>query len=134
MDDGAKTPLSMPYSWPQRIAAIAIAIVSDIVNAIFTWAPPIVIGIDVVTAVLLWVVLGRPMVLLPVFIAEALPGVGIVPFWTLVAGTRGEILDLIDKHLPGDHPQPVFLGKALGTNHAFIGCGIRVHQLLIAHW
>jgi hypothetical protein len=86
MDDGAKTPLSMPYSWPQRIAAIAIAIVSDIVNAIFTWAPPIVIGIDVVTAVLLWVVLGRPMVLLPVFIAEALPGVGIVPFWTLVAG------------------------------------------------
>ncbi len=86
MDDGAKTPLSVPYSWPQRIAAIAIAIVSDIVNAIFTWAPPIVIGIDVVTAVLLWLVLGRPMVLLPVFIAEALPGVSIVPFWTLVAG------------------------------------------------
>lgn len=86
MDDGAKTPLSVPYSWPQRIAAIAIAIVSDIVNAIFTWAPPIVIAIDVVTAVLLWLVLGRPMVLLPVFIAEALPGVSIVPFWTLVAG------------------------------------------------
>lgn len=86
MDDGAKTPLSVPYSWPRRIAAIAIAIVSDVVNAIFTWAPPIVIAIDVVTAVLLWLVLGRPMVLLPVFIAEALPGVGIVPFWTLVAG------------------------------------------------
>ena len=86
MDDGAKTPLSVPYSWPQRIAAIAIAIVSDIVNAIFTWAPPIVIAIDVVTAVLLWLVLGRPMVLLPVFIAEALPGVSIFPFWTLVAG------------------------------------------------
>ena len=86
MDDGAKTPLSMPYSWRQRITALAIAIVSDIVNAIFTWAPPIVIGIDVVTAVLLWLVLGRPMVLLPVFIAEALPGVSVVPFWTSVAG------------------------------------------------
>ena len=86
MDNGAKTPLSVPYSWPQRILAIAIAVVSDIVNAIFIWAPPIVIAIDLVTAVLLWLVLGRPMVLLPVFIAEALPGVGIVPFWTLVAG------------------------------------------------
>ncbi|MBM4111117.1 MAG: hypothetical protein FJ254_07175 [Phycisphaerae bacterium] len=85
MDDGAKTPLLMPYSWPQRIAAIAIAVVSDILNAIFTWAPPIVIGIDIVTAVLLWLVLGRPMVLLPVFIAEALPGVSVVPLWTIIA-------------------------------------------------
>ena len=86
MDDGAKTPLTVPYSWPRRIAAIAIAVVSDIVNAIFIWAPPVVIGIDVVTAILLWVVLGRPKVLLPVFVAEAIPGVGIVPLWTLVAG------------------------------------------------
>lgn len=86
MDVGANPPLSVPYSWPQRLGAIGIAIVSDIMSALFTWAPPIVIAVDVVTAVLLWLVLGRPMVLLPVFIAEALPGVGIVPFWTLVAG------------------------------------------------
>ena len=86
MDDGAKTPLTVPYSWPRRIAAIAIAVVSDIVNAIFIWAPPVVMGIDVVTAILLWVVLGRPKVLLPVFVAEAIPGVGLVPLWTLVAG------------------------------------------------
>ena len=86
MDDGAKTPLTVPYSWPRRIAAIAIAVVSDIVNAIFIWAPPVVIGIDVVTAILRWVGLGRPKVLLPVFVAEAIPGVGLVPLWTLVAG------------------------------------------------
>ena len=85
MDDGAKTPLTVPYSWPRRIAAIAIAVVSDIVNAIFTWAPPVVIVIDVVTAAALYLVLGRPKLLLPVFVAEAIPGVSVVPLWTLVA-------------------------------------------------
>jgi len=85
MDDEAKTLTSVPYTWPQRIAAIAIAVISDILNAAFTWAPPIVIGIDIITAALLWLVLGRPMVLLPVFVAEALPGMSLVPLWTLVA-------------------------------------------------
>ncbi|MFM1883651.1 MAG: hypothetical protein RJA05_2060 [Planctomycetota bacterium] len=86
MDDGAKTPLTVPYSWPRRIAAIAIAVVSDIVNAIFTWAPPVVIVIDAVTALLLWLVLGRPKILLPILVAEAIPGLNVVPLWTLVAG------------------------------------------------
>ena len=85
MDDGAKTHSTVPYSWPRRIAAIGIAVVSDLVNAIFTWAPPVVIVIDVVTAAALYLVLGRPKLLLPVFVAEAIPGVSVVPLWTLVA-------------------------------------------------
>jgi hypothetical protein len=46
----------------------------------------VVIVIDAVTALLLWLVLGRPKILLPIFVAEAIPGVGVVPLWTLVAG------------------------------------------------
>ena len=85
MHSEANPPRSLPYSWPQRLGAIGIAVASDIVGALFTWAPPIVIAVDVVTATLLWLVLGRPMVLLPIFIAEAVPGASIVPLWTLVA-------------------------------------------------
>ncbi len=114
MDDQAKTPpsvpafpesaVSVPYSWPRRLAALAIAVVSDVVNAIFTWAPPIVIGIDLVTAVLLWLVLGRPMVLLPIFIAEALPGMSLVPLWTLVAGGLAFFGKIPGRGRPGNNP------------------------------
>jgi hypothetical protein len=114
MDDRAKTPpavpafpasaISVPYSWPCRIAALCIALVSDIVNAILTWAPPVVIGIDLVTAVLLWMVLGRPMVLLPIFIAEAIPGVSVVPLWTLVACGLVFFGKIPGRYRPGSDP------------------------------
>ncbi len=79
-----QTPLA--YPWSRRLAALAIAVASDALNAVFTWLPPVAIGIDMVTAVALWLVLGRPMILLPALLAEAIPGVGIIPLWTIVAG------------------------------------------------
>jgi hypothetical protein len=49
-------------------------------------APPIGWAVDVVTAALLFVVLGWQWLLLPGLVLEAIPGVGVVPFWLLVVG------------------------------------------------
>jgi hypothetical protein len=41
---------------------------------------------DVVTALVLFVVLGRQWILLPGLIMEAIPGLYVLPFWVLVVG------------------------------------------------
>jgi hypothetical protein len=40
--------------------------------------------IDLLTAVLLFLILGRRWVILPGLIAEAIPGMGVFPVWVLV--------------------------------------------------
>jgi hypothetical protein len=49
-------------------------------------APPIVWAVDVVTAALLFIVLGWQWLLLPGLVLEAIPGVEVLPFWLLVVG------------------------------------------------
>jgi len=66
---------------------MAIALVSDGLSFFLSAtviAEPLLIGIDLVTGVLIWLALGRPMLLFAVLLAEAIPGVGMVPLWTLV--------------------------------------------------
>jgi hypothetical protein len=41
-------------------------------------------GVDLATALLLFGVLGRQWLLLPGLVLEAIPGVGVLPFWLLV--------------------------------------------------
>ena len=56
---------------------MAIALVSDGLSFFLSptvIAEPLVIGIDLVTGVLIWLALGRPMLLFAVFLAEAIPG------------------------------------------------------------
>jgi hypothetical protein len=50
------------------------------------FAPPLVWGIDVVTALLLFAVLGWQWLLLPGLTFEAIPGLAVIPFWLLVVG------------------------------------------------
>jgi hypothetical protein len=64
--------------------AFAIAAVSDGLGAFVTLAPPIMWTLDVVTALLLFGVLGWQWLLLPGLVMEAIPGVGVLPFWLLV--------------------------------------------------
>jgi len=64
--------------------AFAIAGVSDAISAVTSFAPPIEWAVDLVTAGLLFVVLGWQWLLLPGLIMEAIPGVGVLPFWVLV--------------------------------------------------
>src|SRR5215472_1763252 len=71
----------------ERLAlAFVIAGLSDLIGAFTTLAPPIGWALDIVTAVLLFIVLGWQWLLLPGLALEAIPGVGVLPFWLLVVG------------------------------------------------
>ena len=57
-----------------------------IIGAFATPLPPIVWVVDLGTALLLFMVLGRQWLLLPGLALEAIPGLGVLPFWLLVVG------------------------------------------------
>jgi hypothetical protein len=88
------TPLQLPnakaeprahrYS-PTRLAvAFAIAAASDVASFWAELLPPVQWAIDLTTALLLFVVLGRRWAILPGLITEAIPGMGVFPVWILV--------------------------------------------------
>jgi hypothetical protein len=85
---GTGTPISktLKFSIKRLALAYAIAGISDAIGAFATPLPPIVWAIDLVTAVLLFMVLGRQWLLLPGLALEAIPGLGVLPFWLLVVG------------------------------------------------
>jgi hypothetical protein len=76
----------LKFSKERLAVAFAIAGISDAVGAFVTPLPPIGWVVDIVTALLLFLVLGRQWLLLPGLVLEAIPGVGILPFWLLVVG------------------------------------------------
>jgi hypothetical protein len=64
--------------------AFGVAAVSDVLSIWLTFAPPFQWTLDLATAVILFLILGRRWALLPGLIAEAIPGMGIFPVWVLV--------------------------------------------------
>ena len=71
----------------KRLAfAFAIAGISDAIGVFATPLPPIGWLVDLGTALLLFIVLGRQWLLLPGLALEAIPGLGVLPFWLLVVG------------------------------------------------
>jgi hypothetical protein len=84
----AGTQISKPLKFSKKRLALAFAIagISDAVGAFATPLPPIVGGVDFGTALLLFMVLGRQWLLLPGLALEAVPGLGVLPFWLLVVG------------------------------------------------
>jgi hypothetical protein len=68
-------------------AAIAVAAISDGLSFWLVIALPVQWAVDLVTALLLFLLLGRKWVILPGLIAEAIPGLNIFPFWLLVVGS-----------------------------------------------
>lgn len=75
-----------PPSRGRASVAFAIAGVSDILSFAFAFAPPAQIALDLVTAVILWWLLGARWPFLPALIAEAIPVLQLFPTWTMVAG------------------------------------------------
>ena len=69
------------------VAALVVAAASDILSAAIEFAPPLQWALDVATAAALFLILGRQWVILPALIAEAVPGLGVFPFWLLVVGS-----------------------------------------------
>ena len=84
----AETPSSntLKFSKKQLVLAFVIAGISDAVGAFITPLPPIGWVADLATALLLFMVLGRQWLLLPGLALEAIPGLGVLPFWLLVVG------------------------------------------------
>jgi hypothetical protein len=84
----AGTPSAKTLKFSKRRLALAFAIagISDVIGAFATPAPPIVWVVDIGTALLLFMVLGRQWLLLPGLALEAIPGLGVLPFWLLVVG------------------------------------------------
>ena len=80
----AQTPSSnaLNFSKWQLVFAFGIAVV----GAFTTPLPPIAWGVDFVTALLLFLVLGRQWLLLPGLALEAIPGLRVLPFWLMVVG------------------------------------------------
>jgi hypothetical protein len=83
---GVKTsPPETPKFSKKRLAlAFVIAAASDAIGAFATPLPPIVWVVDIGTALLLFMILGRQWMLLPGLALEAIPGLGVLPFWLLV--------------------------------------------------
>src|SRR5215470_5981875 len=81
-----QTPSSntLKFSKKQLVLAFVIAGISDAIGAFITALPPIGWVVDLATALLL--LLGRQWLLLPGLALEAIPGLGVLPFWLVVVG------------------------------------------------
>jgi hypothetical protein len=77
------TPVQRPSRKRQAVAFL-VAAVSDFFSFWTVLAPPIQWVIDLVTALLLFLILVRRWALLPGLVAEAIPGMGVFPVWILV--------------------------------------------------
>lgn len=77
-----------PADRKKRLAmAFAVAVVSDLLSMWLEFVPPLQWALDLLTAGLLFVLLGRQWLILPGLIAEAIPGLAVFPFWVLVVGS-----------------------------------------------
>lgn len=70
----------------RKVLALAIAAVSDGVSMFSAFTPPVQIGVDVVTAALLFGVMGFRWPLLPALAVEAVPGLAVFPTWSVAVG------------------------------------------------
>lgn len=67
--------------------AFLVAAVSDVVSYSTAFVPPVQWTVDLVTALLLFVLLGRRWAILPGLVAEAIPGIAVFPVWILVVAS-----------------------------------------------
>ena len=79
--------LPRPRFSGRRLAlAFIMAALADGLSFFLTLTPPVQWAADLVTAILLFMVLGWQWILLPGLIMEAIPGLYVFPFWVLVVG------------------------------------------------
>jgi hypothetical protein len=63
---------------------MAIAVASDLASVWLEFVQPMQWTLDVATAGLLFLTLGRQWAILPALVAEAIPGIAMFPAWVLV--------------------------------------------------
>jgi hypothetical protein len=81
-----KAPPRPRFSRQRLALAFTVAALADGLSVLLTLTPPVQWAADLVTAILLFMVLGRQWILLPGLIMEAIPGLYVFPFWVLVVG------------------------------------------------
>ena len=72
------------HSRAKMAIAFGVAAVSDVLSIWITFAPPFQWALDLATAFILFLIFGRRWVLLPGLVMEAIPGMGVFPWWVLV--------------------------------------------------
>ncbi len=76
---------SVGWSSRSRLGlAMAIAVASDLASVWLEFVPPMQWTLDIATAGLLFLILGRQWAILPALVAEAIPGFAMFPAWVLV--------------------------------------------------
>jgi hypothetical protein len=74
-------------SWKRLALAVAVAAASDALAFFVELILPLQWALDLGTAFLLFLILGRRWAILPALVAEAIPGLGLFPAWILVVGS-----------------------------------------------
>jgi hypothetical protein len=82
-------PTDSEPTTPRRVysslaLALGVAALSDVIGYWAELAPPVQWIFDLATALVLYRIVGRGRAILPALIAEAIPGLGVFPVWTLV--------------------------------------------------
>jgi hypothetical protein len=72
------------HSRAKMAVAFGVAAVSDALSIWITFAPPLQWTLDLATAAALFVIFGKRWALLPGLVVEAIPGMGVFPWWVLV--------------------------------------------------
>jgi hypothetical protein len=107
--------------------AFAIAGISDAIGAFATPLPPIVWVVDLGTALLLFMVLGRQWLLLPGLALEAIPGLRVLPFWLLVVRARPNFERRCTTHL-AVAAIPLALRHASPGDSSMVECGQSIRR------
>ncbi len=80
-------PAALPlkrHTRGQLAIAFGVAAVSDVLSIWLTFSPLFQWAIDLTTALILFLIFGRRWALLPGLVMEAIPGMGVFPWWVLV--------------------------------------------------
>ena len=93
-------PVQVGYRTKRLVLAFTVAALSDVLAVAVALVPPLQWLLDVVTAFLLFLILGRQWLILPGLIAEAIPGIAVFPFWVLVVASIA-VWGKISKHTNG---------------------------------
>jgi hypothetical protein len=82
-DDQIVAHLSRP-SLKRLAIAFGVAALSDALSFWTEFVPPVQWTVDLLTAALLFLILGRRWAILPGLVAEAIPALAVFPVWILV--------------------------------------------------
>ena len=82
--DGAILSYVSGPSWTRFAVAFGVAALSDALSFWTEFVPPVQWTVDLLTAALLFVILGRRWAILPGLVAEAIPALAVFPVWVLV--------------------------------------------------